>query len=96
MPMVVGCLTRKNIQECLAIFSRCLVVFVDFFIFCYFGLLFLLFVSFVIYFLLLKGVRFVTFYYYFYWIATKSVEEGQDLELGRGSRVWELGFAGGF
>jgi hypothetical protein len=34
--------------------------------------------------------------YHILWIATKSVEEGRDLEFGQGSRVWELGFAGGF
>jgi len=31
MPMVIDCLTRKNTQECLVVFSRCLVVFVHFF-----------------------------------------------------------------
>jgi hypothetical protein len=53
MPMAGGCFTRKNTQECLA-------VFVDLFHFL------LLFLSFVNYFLLLKGVRFVTFCYFFY------------------------------
>ncbi len=62
MPMAVGCLTMKNTQECMAVFSRCLAVFVDFFHFLLLLLLFLLFISFLSYFIMLKGVRFVTFF----------------------------------
>ncbi len=57
--MASGCLTRKIRKRCLAVFARCLAVFVDFF---HFLLLFLLVVSFDSYFLLVKGVRFVTFF----------------------------------
>jgi hypothetical protein len=31
MPMAGGCLTKKRRKRCLAVFTRCLVVFVDFF-----------------------------------------------------------------
>jgi hypothetical protein len=31
MPVAGGCLTRKKREQCLAVFTRCLAVFVDFF-----------------------------------------------------------------
>ncbi len=53
MSLAGGCLTKKNAQECMAVLTRCPIVF-----FCFFHIL-LLFVSFfttfVTYFLLLKG-----------------------------------------
>jgi hypothetical protein len=46
--MAVGCLTMKNTQECMVVFSRCLAVFVDFFSF---------FVTFVTFFTIYKFLK---------------------------------------
>jgi len=65
MPVASGYLTKKRRKRCLAVFTRCLAVFVDFFHFLLLLVTFLLVVSFVSYFLLVKGVSFVTFCYFF-------------------------------
>jgi hypothetical protein len=62
MPMAVGCLTMKNTQECMVVFSRCLVVFVDFFHFL------LLFFTIYKFFKLLYTVKRGKVCYFFYYL----------------------------